>query len=131
MDNIGALDVVEKGLEAPAHAEFEDGAAQDVLDVGQGIGDLDDIVVLDGIGQLLDLLLEKRDTELAPIGGGDGRRGQNWGSEEAVEGRDGGEGAGIDEHCGLSYAIATCTTYSHLGWQVGTRRCNGMMMAVV
>ena len=95
-----------------AHAKLVDGAAQDVLDIGQGVGHLDEVVVLDGVGQLLNLLLQERDAQLAPVGRGDDRRGQNWGSEEAVEGRDGGEGVGIDEHCGLRYATVKCTTYS-------------------
>ena len=95
--HVGSLYLIEERLEDTTHAELEDGTAEDVLDVGEGVGDLDQIVGVNGVGQFAHLLLQQGDAKPAPVRGGQDGTGQDWALEEPVEGGHGRERVGIDK----------------------------------
>ena len=97
LGHVGPMDFVKQVLEATSHAEFQNGTTQDVLNIGQSVGDFYQIVLLNGIGQFLDFFLQQTDTEGTTIGRWNRGRFHHRTTKEGVELCDARQGLGHDQ----------------------------------
>ena len=97
LGHVGPMDFVKQVFEATSHAEFQNGTTQDVLNIGQSVGDFYQIVLLNGIGQFLDFFLQQTDTEGTTIGRWNRGRFHHRTTKEGVELCDARQGLGHDQ----------------------------------